>query len=120
MIDKVKGCFATTDWNLFIETSQSLDELCDVVNSYLTFCENNIVSTKRVKCYGNNKPWITKELKALLKEKKKAYQTGNNEDKHRIQRQLKNKIKDKKKQFKVKIESKLKANDTKQVWRDMK
>ena len=31
-----------------------------------------IVPTKSVKCYGNNKPWVTKELKVHLNNKKKA------------------------------------------------
>ena len=37
------------------------------------FCENNVITSKEIKCYPNNKSWVSKELKELLNLKKKAF-----------------------------------------------
>ena len=66
----------------------------------------------------NNKPWIIKALKTLLKEKRKAfYDLDVNAQKH-ARKKLKNKITECKYMYKDKIESKFHSNDSKGVWED--
>ena len=43
-----------------------MNECVETVSSYIQFYENNIVPSKEVTCYPNNKPWLTKELKQKL------------------------------------------------------
>ena len=49
----------------------------DVLNSYIYFCVETVVSTKTVKCYPNGKQWVTKDLRSLLKEKNQCLADGN-------------------------------------------
>ncbi|KAI3362016.1 hypothetical protein L3Q82_012360 [Scortum barcoo] len=34
------------------------------------------VPTRRVQCFSNKKPWVTPDLRALLLEKRRAFQSG--------------------------------------------
>ena len=45
-------------------------KLSEVVSDYINYCTENIVPTKRVKCFANKKPWVTKGSKTILNEKK--------------------------------------------------
>ena len=118
--DALKECFHCTDWDLFIETSESLEELNDAVSEYILFCEKMFIKTKTVKCFGNNKPWVNKELKTILNEKKKAYRSGDETKKKEIQKVLKKRIRDEKAKFKSQMEDKFRTNDTKSAWSNMK
>ena len=53
-------CSVTVTVTMFIIDNGSII----VYNSLIIqFYENNIVPSKEVTCYPNNKPWLTKELK---------------------------------------------------------
>ncbi|KAI3363759.1 hypothetical protein L3Q82_001375 [Scortum barcoo] len=52
-------------------------------------CEaETTVPTKRVRCFSNNKPWVTPDLRALLQEKRRAFQSGDRDELRRVQRDL--------------------------------
>ena len=69
--EELKDCFGSTDWDLFVEANNNnIDKISEVVTDYINYCMENIVPTKRVKCFANNKPWVTKGLKTILNEKK--------------------------------------------------
>ena len=69
----LQGCYECTDWSVFSETSQSIDEYADVVTSYISFCEDSVIPTKTVTNYGNDKPWHCKEIYEQCKLKNDAY-----------------------------------------------
>ena len=72
--EELKDCFGSTDWDLFVEANNNhIDKISEVVTDYINYCTENIVPTKRVKCFANNKPWVTKGLKTILNEKKNKY-----------------------------------------------
>ena len=73
-IDKLQGCFDCTDWTVLFDDECNLDRQVDVITSYINFCTDMIIPTKQVTMFPNNKPWVTKELKLLLNEKKWQYQ----------------------------------------------
>ena len=60
------GCMEATDFDVLYDENESIDFNVDVLNSYVTFCIDNTVPQKMVKCFPNNKPWVTKDLKPLL------------------------------------------------------
>ena len=39
----------------------------------MKFCEETVIKTKSVHVYSNNKPWVTKDLKVHLNQKKLAF-----------------------------------------------
>lgn len=60
------GCMEAADFDLY-DSRASTDETVDVLNSYLHFCINNVVPTKTVRCFSNNKPWVRKKTKRTNK-----------------------------------------------------
>lgn len=44
-----------------------------MVTSYISFCVDNIIPSKTVSIYPNNKPCITNELKEILNKKKRIF-----------------------------------------------
>ena len=62
------------------DNSTDPDELVDKVTSYVTFCEETVIKTKSVHVYPNNKPWVTKDLKVHLNQKKLAFMKGKKEE----------------------------------------
>ena len=54
-----QGCFDCTNWDVFRDSCDCLDELTDVVTSYISFCVDTV-----------------KHLKNVLNEKKRVYFLG--------------------------------------------
>ena len=73
------------DWNVLTDSCTDVNEAADVVCDYIRFCEDMIISTKTIKVFPNNKPWITKSIKTLINEKKIAFQKGDKEHRKQIQ-----------------------------------
>lgn len=53
-------------------------ELTDCLTEYINFCVDTSVPVKTV-CFPNNKPWVTKDIKALLIVKKRALRSADRE-----------------------------------------
>ena len=73
--ETLRGCFdcQCTDWQVFYDgCSDNDDEIADTVTSYIQF----FIQTKTVRIFPNNKPWITKEQKGILNEKKHVFLNG--------------------------------------------
>ena len=75
---------------------------------------------KCVKIYPNEKPWVTKEVKKLLKAKQYAFQTGDNIALKIAQAELKANLRKSKEAYKNKIQAQFKQNNTKQAWHSVK
>ena len=74
--ETLRGCFEATDWDVFFENEHNLDTISDSITSYISFCEETFVPKKVVKIYPNTKPWISKEMSHILKEKKQTCKEG--------------------------------------------
>ena len=71
-VARLQGCLDCTDWDVFRDSCDSLDELTDVVTSYVSFCVDTVIPVQKCKVYPNNKPWVYKQLTKVLNEKKRA------------------------------------------------
>ncbi|KAI3364710.1 hypothetical protein L3Q82_011478 [Scortum barcoo] len=98
---------------------QDIDSLTDCITDYINFCVETTVPTKRVRCFSNNKPWVTPDLRALLQEKRRAFQSGDRDELRRVQRDLKRKIKECKASYRRKMEDHLQQNNAREVWRGL-
>lgn len=88
--EALRDCFECTDWQeLCRPHGEDIDALTHCIMDYINFCVENTVPTKRVRCFSNNKPWVTPELKALLNEKKRAFKSGDKEELRRVKKDLK-------------------------------
>ncbi len=113
----LQDCFNCTDWEMFKQSTGDLDELTDVICSYATFCRDTIVSSKRVKIYPNNRPWVTKSVKSCVKKKKCAFKKGVAPDLLLATKELKTEILRAKQKYRSELENKMAANT---AWSSMK
>ncbi len=119
--ETLQGCFEVTDWQALYEPNgEDIDGLTECITDYINFCVDSIVPVETIHCYPNNKPWVTKDIKAILNDKKRAFRDGNKEEVRTIQRHLKRKIREAKEEYRRKLEWKLQQNNTREVWRGMR
>ncbi|KAI4888527.1 hypothetical protein NFI96_008530 [Prochilodus magdalenae] len=117
----LQDCFETTDWTALYEPhGEDIDRLTECITDYINFCVDSTVPTRTVKCYPNNKPWVTKDIKALLNKKKRAFRAGDREEVRTTQRELKRTIREAKDRYRRKLEWKLQQNNMKEVWSGMR
>lgn len=119
-ICELKDCFDNTDWAVFKESCCDLNEFAEVVNSYINFAENVCVPTKSVTVYSNNKPWFSREIKHLWKNKHNAYKSGD-KDLYKVAKyDFERAVNKAKADYRHKLESKLEANDNRGVWEGLR
>ncbi|KAI4885338.1 hypothetical protein NFI96_001847 [Prochilodus magdalenae] len=96
----LQDCFETTDWTALYEPhGKDIDGLTECITDYINFCVDSTVPTRTVKCYPNNKPWVTKDIKALLNKKKRAFRAGDREEVRTTQGELKRTIREAKDRY---------------------
>ncbi len=76
----------------FYDSCMDIDELTDVVSSYILFCEDMLIPCKTVKIFPNNKPWFTKSLKALMNERCRAFYEGDLVKRLELQKEIKREV----------------------------
>lgn len=114
--DKLKCCFETTNWDIFFDSCSDPHELTDNISSYIQFCEESAISTKQIKIFPNNKPWLSSDLKQCLNDKKLAFLRGDTEGVKDKKRELRAKIQKAKTDFKDKVENSFCTGNPRQAW----
>lgn len=70
---KLQDCFASTDWNMFWDSSDGIEEYITSVTGFIKKCNNDVVPTVTVRTYPNQKPWITGNIRTELKGRATAF-----------------------------------------------
>lgn len=65
------------------------------------------VSVRTVRCFANNKSWITSDIKGLQNQKKRAFKDRDQPELSCVQRDLKAQLREAMEQYRKKIEQKL-------------
>ncbi|PIK40697.1 hypothetical protein BSL78_22452 [Apostichopus japonicus] len=115
-IEDLQASLDLTDWDVFIDASEDIDELTQRIADYVNFCVDCTVPDKQIKVYANNKPWITKEVKKIINKKKKIFGQNNRDELRAVQKELGRAIKKGKDLYKCKIDSHFTGNNMKEVW----
>lgn len=97
-----------------------LDELTDVVSSWISYCQDAVIPDKVVKIYPNSKPWVSKHLKLSLKKKKSVFKMANLSELISLQKDIKHEIKRANLCYKQKVERKLGNNNLRSAWHSVK
>lgn len=58
-----KESFESTDWHLFYDAWSDLRKLTDIITYYIKVFEDTVITAMTVKVWGNNKLWLSKDLK---------------------------------------------------------
>ena len=62
-----------TDWNVLREPrGEGIVGLTECITDYIDFCVDGIVPARTVHCYPNNNAWVTKDIEAILDQKRRA------------------------------------------------
>jgi hypothetical protein len=54
---KLQDCFALTDWNIFRDSSDGIEEYTTLVTGFINKCIEDVVPTVTVPIYPNQKPY---------------------------------------------------------------
>ena len=90
--EALRDCFDVTEWALLLEEEDMdiyMDRRVSTITDYINFCRDTVIPVRTVRCYPNNKPWITSDIKDLLNEKKRVFQNGDRERWRTVQQELK-------------------------------
>lgn len=88
--ESLRDCFQTTDWDVIVGLhGDDVEGAAQCITDYMNFCADVVVPVRTVKCFTNNKPWVTKEGKAVLNRRKRAFRGRNREEKREAQNALK-------------------------------
>jgi hypothetical protein len=117
--DSLNACFECTDWDVFLDDGSPLDETTDVISSYINFCVDLVLQTKQVKLYPNSKPWVTMDLKQLLKERQSALKENDTQKQKLIQKRIDMKIEEEKKKYSAKLEDNFRQGSSRQCWQNI-
>ncbi|KAK3510918.1 hypothetical protein QTP70_025540 [Hemibagrus guttatus] len=80
-ISALQDCFECTDWNMFREVatngdSINLEEYTTSVTSHIGKCIDDVTVSKTITTHSSQKPWMTAEVRALLKSRDSAFRAG--------------------------------------------
>ncbi|KAK0142423.1 hypothetical protein N1851_019868 [Merluccius polli] len=115
--EQLRDCFSDTDWTIFEE--DNIDTYSASVLFYIKCCMENITTTKQIRVFPNNKPWMTRGVRLLLKTRNTAFQTGVQQYKA-ARANLKRGIKDAKAAYKQKIEDLFSSSDPRRAWQGIR
>lgn len=107
----LQECYDCTDWDIFKESCNDLDEITDVVCSYVAFCRDMIIPCKQIKIYPNNKPQVNRSIKNSLLKQRQAHKHGTVTDLHVATKELKTEISKAKQKYKSKLEERMAENN---------
>lgn len=113
--------FSTQYWKFSVTLRGRTLSLTQCLTDYIDFCMENTVPTRTVRCFSSNKPCITQDIKALLKERKKrAIVLGNKKEQKMVQRELRRRISEGKNCYRRRMEDYLQQNNISGVWRGLR
>lgn len=69
---QLQDCFERTNWDIF--EHQDLEEHTTIVLCYIKNCMDTVTVDKCIWVYPNQKPWMTKEVQSLLRDRNTAFQ----------------------------------------------
>ncbi len=77
----LQDCFQCTDWNMFKEAATynnhtDLQEYTETVTAYIKKCMDDVTVTKTITTRANQKPWMTAEVRGLLKTRDEGFRSG--------------------------------------------
>ncbi|KAI3367638.1 hypothetical protein L3Q82_026475 [Scortum barcoo] len=89
---------------------EDIEGMTHCLTDYLNICTDVVSPVKTVRCYPNNKPWVTREVKTVLNKKKAAFRSRYREAMKAAQQEVKHCVKEAKDSYRRKVEQKLREN----------
>ncbi len=83
---------------------------------FIRKCVEDVVPTKTIRVYPNQKPWINSDVRAALSARTSAFKSGNFDDRKQDSYDLRKSIKAAKRQYKNKVEEQFNTNNARSMW----
>ncbi|KAI4872705.1 hypothetical protein NFI96_006629, partial [Prochilodus magdalenae] len=121
-ISALQDCFEHTDWQMFREaatysTTTDLEEYTSSVTSYIGKCIDDVTVSKTITTRPNQKPWMTAEVRALLKARDSAFKEGDKAALRKARAKLSRGIREAKRAHGQSIHSHFRdSGDTRRMW----
>jgi hypothetical protein len=117
-VDKLKYCFETTNWDVMIDDTD-ISSSVETITDYIKYCEETNIPTIRKMLYANNRPWLNKDLKELIRKKHEARKDNNRMLQRQLQISINKNIKTAKKEYHHNMLSRMGTN-AQQAWQGIK
>ncbi|KAI4888337.1 hypothetical protein NFI96_027462, partial [Prochilodus magdalenae] len=116
----LQDCFDHVDWEMFREVSNNnLDEYTDSVTGFIRKCIEDVVPTRPVRVYPNQKPWLNCEVRAALNARTAAFKSGHTEEFKNASYALRKIIRAAKREYRAKVESQFNTTNTRSLWQGL-
>ncbi|RXN30279.1 dynein heavy chain [Labeo rohita] len=76
----LQDCFNHTDWEMFRTAADNINEYTESVCGFIKKCVDDVVPSKTVKVYPNQKPWINRDVRMALAARNSAFVSANTLD----------------------------------------
>lgn len=106
-IEKLQGCCACTDWDVFPRCRWPPQRHRRYVNCCVVLC----IPLKKVRHYNNNKLWFNKDIRDMRNEKNSAHLSGKKEEYMADKYKLRSAIR--------RLEEQITTSDTCFIWKDL-
>ncbi len=116
----LQACFDLTDWSVFEDAANDLDEITETVTSYISFCEDMCIPTRTHLTYNNDKPWFTVKLRQLRQAKEDAYRKGDRVLHKQAKYTLEKEIRVAKRNYSEKLRIQFTSSNSASVWKGLK
>ncbi|KAI3368350.1 hypothetical protein L3Q82_008055 [Scortum barcoo] len=93
--------FKNTDWNMFTHTD--LDQYASSVLDHISTTIDSVTTQKQITMYPNQKPWMNRDVRLLLKARNTAFRSGDAQAYSTARAELKRGIKKAKHRYKGKL-----------------
>ncbi len=97
-------------------SDDDIEAYSDTVTGFIRKCVEDIVPTKTIRIYPNQKPWINSDVRAALSARTSAFKSGNTDDRKQASYNLRRSIKAAKWQYKNKVEEQFNTNNGRNMW----
>ncbi|KAI4899557.1 hypothetical protein NFI96_017648 [Prochilodus magdalenae] len=107
----LQDCFDHVDWEMFREALMSTQTL----TGFIRKCIEDVVPTKPVRVYPNQKPWLNCEVRAALNARTAAFKSGHTEEYKKASYALRTTIRAAKREYRAKVESQFNTTNTRSL-----
>ncbi len=113
----LQDCFDHVDWDMFRAAPDGdIEAYSDSVMCFIRKCIEDVVPTKTIRIYPNQKPWINSDVRSALSARTSAFKSGNTDDRKQASYNLRRSIKAAKRQYKNKVEEHFNNNNPRSMW----
>ncbi len=97
-------------------SDDDIEAYSDSVTCLIRKCLDDVVPTKTIRIYPNQKPWINSDVRSALSARTSALKSGNTDDRKQASYDLRRSIKAARRTYKNKVEEHFNNNNPRSMW----